>query len=172
MSFELFDRVSIGDLTVFNQISPADDLHLPLLYAIPETVRLEEITKHVTEFDSVWLLNRGLQVEEVAGDVEEAIRLFSASQHPLKDKLIRDFQVYQCVVDYMADKKKKVSFKKLQDEVERLPHNDQVKLCLCLSEKGLVYLPLLESAFGDDDEDGEGGELDSHEGDLMEEIFG
>lgn len=168
MTFELFERVSSGDLTVFDEVNKDDDNYLPLLYAIPETIKCKEIQQHITHLDPLWLVNRGLAVEQQTGDIEDSISLFTLSDHPLAEQLLQEFNCFKHILGYFEERgllTRKLTFEKLSSELARLPLVEKQSLTVYLAQRKECNLQLLLDSFNSNP-------IHDQNIELMEEIFG
>lgn len=151
MSF--LERVSLGDLSCLQDI-PDDDSQLPvLLYAIPDTINLDSIKgvlRAKLEDHSVWLINRGVQIEKNTGNVDEAIQCFQHSKHPLAKKLIMEYSCFKLVLEFFAtepDIHRRLTFSRLHSELLKVDPLVLVELSLFLVQRGFVLSSIFDVVF-------------------------
>lgn len=169
MTFDLLERVSSGDLSVFEQVDKDDKYYLPLLYAIPEIISASELEQHVSHLDPVWLVNRAIQVEQQTGNIDDALTLLSLSDHVAAKQLHRDMTCFKHVLQYFDERgllSRKLTFSRMAGEVSRLPVQEKRRLVIYLSEHEQCHLPLLSDAFAST------GCENYAACQLMDEIFG
>lgn len=169
------EQASLGDLACFDTVECTEDASV-LFLALPVTMSIQEIKAKLdlTRLHPMCLVKRAIDVERASGNWREALdclRLAAPIQKcafPLAEELLKKFTVYgellECLQKDNPDFARRLSFDRLDVELERLDLKSSQELACHLMSRRLVHVGLFDRVFN--------RRLDSNDHDLMEEIFG